>query len=249
MAGCLRKPLVLHEQNAVAGLTNRWLARMAHRILTGFPQVEGLVDGIWIGNPVSPEMAAIDPPSVRLLGRRGDFRILVVGGSQGARVFNRELPALLAGKMAFPITVRHQVGPGQDADRVRTDYRNAGIQAEVSGFIADMADAYAWSDVVICRAGAMTVAELCASGSVAFLVPYPHAVSDHQTRNAEYLTGAGAAFLVPESALPTGSWLTDLAGLGADRSHLVAMANKARALAKPDAAERVADLCVELAHA
>ena len=248
VAGLLRKPLVLHEQNAVAGLTNRWLARVANRVLTGFPVTEGLAGGTWVGNPVRADIVAIEAPSRRLAGRTGPFRILVVGGSQGARAFNDHLPGLLARRAGTPVRVRHQAGSG-DAARVRAAYGDAGIPAEVTGFIDDMAAAYRWSDVVICRAGAMTVAEICAAGGVALFVPYPHAVNDHQARNADYLTAAGAAFTIREDEFLAGGWLDRLDGLVADRQLLVAMAESARALARTDAAERVADICGELAHA
>ncbi len=249
VAGMMRKPLVLHEQNAVAGLTNRCLAGLSSRVLTGFPVAVGLPSGIWVGNPVRREITAIDPPSSRLKGRQGPLRLLVIGGSQGARIFNRQLPALLARRPETPLIVRHQVGCEDDVHQVSEAYRQVGIEAEVSGFIQDMATAYTWSDVMISRAGAMTVAEICAAGGVAFLVPYSHAVSDHQTRNAEYLTSAGAAFVVPEAAFSEGEWLADLAALAVDRRRLVIMGDRARALARVNAAERVADICGELVHA
>ncbi len=248
VAGLLSKPLILHEQNAVAGLTNRWLARVASRVLTGFPATEGLATGTWVGNPVRSDIAAIDRPRQRLAGRSGPFRILVVGGSQGARAFNRYLPDLLARRSRTPMLVRHQAGHGESAN-VRAAYGDAGIPAEVSEFIEDMSAAYAWSDAVICRAGAMTVAEICAAGGVAFFVPYPHAVNDHQARNAEYLTGAGAAITIRQEEFLAGDWLDDLDELASDRRRLVEMAEKARSLAKADAAARVADICGEMVHA
>lgn len=247
VAALLRKPLVLHEQNAVAGMTNRWLAKVSARTLSGFPGADGVAHTTWVGNPVRREIAALPAPRERLTGRDGPFRILVVGGSQGARVFNRELPALLA-KAGPTIVVRHQCGRGNAAE-VGGAYRDAGIDAEVTEFIADMASAYAWSDIVICRAGAMTVAEICAAGAAAVFVPYPYAVSDHQARNAAYLSGTGAALCFRQQAFTDGQWLDSLQGLMGDRSSLVAMAEAARALSKPDATERVADICEELARA
>ncbi len=248
VAAALGKPLVLHEQNAVAGLTNRWLSKVASRALSGFPQAEGLANATWVGNPVRQDIAAIPSPSVRLTGREGSLRILVIGGSQGAQVFNRHLPGLLARTAVSSMEIRHQCGRGNAAE-VEDAYKHAGLHAEVAEFIEDMAAAYAWSDMVICRAGAMTVAEICAAGAVALFVPYPYAVSDHQARNAEYLSEAEGAFCFRQEAFVRGDWIESLVGLATDRSRLVAMAETARSMAQTDATERVADVCEELVHA
>ncbi len=248
VAGILRKPLVLHEQNAVAGLTNRWLARLATRVLTGFPDTEGLSMGQWVGNPVRRDIADLPAPRERLAERDGFLRLLVVGGSQGARVFNEELPGLLATRFTGRIEVLHQCGRN-NAEPVISAYADRGIDARVQDFIEDMAAAYAWCDVVVCRAGAMTVAEVCAAGAVAIFVPYPFAVNDHQARNADYLARQDAAFSVPQPAFIDGDWLGRLDVLARDRGKLLEMAEKSRALAKPDAAKTVADICEALAHA
>ncbi len=260
VAGLLRRPLVVHEQNAVAGLTNRHLARFAGRVLSGFPTAEGIAETTWVGNPVRREIAELPPPEERLHGRSGPLRLLVVGGSLGAAVFNEHLPELLGG--------HHRQGQGQGqgngssnpapeiwhqcgqagAGAIGERYLAAGIGCEVNGFIDDMAKAYAWCDLVICRAGAMTVAEVCAAGVAAILVPYPHAVSDHQTVNAAYLASHGAARLVPQQEFVRGGWLEWLGECQSERAGLVAMATAARRLARPDAALAVARVCMEEAN-
>lgn len=247
VAGLLGKPLVLHEQNAVAGMTNRWLSTMAQRVLCGFPSTDGIDNIEWVGNPVEADIAALEAPNCRLNGRCGGLRILITGGSQGAQVFNQALPKLLA-EAGLPLAIWHQCGNDQQHN-VRADYVQHGLEARVDNFIDDMAVAYGWSDVVICRAGAMTVAEVCAAGVPALFVPYPFAVSDHQTRNAEYLAAGGAAMICQQQQLASGQWLDALRVFSSNRNALVAMAEKARALAKPDAAERVADICEALIHA
>lgn len=252
VAGLLRRPLVVHEQNAVAGLTNRHLARFAGCVLSGFPTARGIAEVTWVGNPVRREIADLPPPQQRLGGRSGPLRLLVVGGSLGARVFNEHLPELLgraydAAPDAAP-EVWHQCGPA-GAGAIGERYLAAGIGCEVNGFIDDMAKAYAWCDLVICRAGAMTVAEVCAAGVAAILVPYPHAVSDHQTVNAAYLHSHDAARLVSQQEFMLGNWLSWLGEFQRERAGLVAIANAARQLARPDAALGVAQVCMEAAHA
>ena len=248
MAGILGKPLVLHEQNAVAGMTNRWLSRIARRVLSGFPETEDLARSEWVGNPVRHDIVRLADPRERLHNRQGPLRILVVGGSQGARVFNEELPKLLPSRFSDQVIVHHQCGRG-NAGEVEQAYQSSGIKAEVNEFIDDMAAAYDWSDIVICRAGAMTVAEICAAGAVAVFVPYPYAVSDHQSRNAQYLAENDAALSIPQTDFASGDWLDRLQEFAQNRASLTEMACRARALAKPDAAERVADICQELSRA
>ncbi|HEY0178931.1 MAG TPA: undecaprenyldiphospho-muramoylpentapeptide beta-N-acetylglucosaminyltransferase [Dokdonella sp.] len=234
-------PLVVHEQNRVPGLTNRLLARLARRVLTGF--ADALAGAEWVGNPVRASIAALPAPAVRVAGREGPLRVLVLGGSQGAASLNTQVPAVLRARPAR-FVVRHQCGRGGEATRAA--YAAAGVDAEIVDFIDDMADAYAWADVAICRAGALTLAELAAAGVPALLVPYPHAVDDHQTRNAEALAAAGAARVVAE-----GADFADRLGAAldavAERALLLEMAAAARTLARPDAARRIADACLEVA--
>jgi UDP-N-acetylglucosamine--N-acetylmuramyl-(pentapeptide) pyrophosphoryl-undecaprenol N-acetylglucosamine transferase len=244
-----RRALVVHEQNAVPGLTNRLLCRVADRVLEAFPgSFPRSVGALRTGNPVRAEFAAIAAPADRLGARDGPLRVLVVGGSQGARALNEIVPgaiALLPG--ACPVEVHHQSGEAE-LEATRERYRVLGARAEVSAFIDAIAAAYAWADVVICRAGAMTVAELAAAGAPAILVPYPHAVDDHQTRNARYLVEAGAALLLPQAELEPARLADWIAGLHAARGRLLEMAECARRVALPDATERVVAACVEVAR-
>lgn len=248
VAGLLGKPLLLHEQNAVAGMTNRWLSHLARRILSGFPEAKGIRRATWVGNPVRDEIMEISPPEKRLNHREGPLRILIIGGSQGARVFNQELPKLLADKRFPQLEVWHQSGEA-DFDLVSSAYRQQGISARVDAFIDEIAESYRWSDIVICRAGAMTVSEICAAGAVALFVPYPYAVNDHQTYNARYLTNAGASMVYEQSQFIQGAWIAQLIEMGERREMLIEMATKARQLARPNAANDLADICEEFIHA
>lgn len=245
MAAFLRRPLVLHEQNAVAGLANKVLARIADRRLAGFP--DALPGATWTGNPVRAEIAALPEPTVRFAGRAGSLRLLVVGGSLGARALNDVVPRTLGtlepGRRPH---VRHQSGARQ-IDALRANYRDAGVDAECVAFIDDMAAALGDADVVICRAGALTVAELAAAGVASILVPFPHAVDDHQSVNARFLSDAGAGVLVRQSDLDVHR-LAEMIG-GFTRDRLLDMAKRARALAKPEATRAVADICREAAAA
>lgn len=241
-------PLVVHEQNRIPGMTNRTLARVAGTVLEAFPGTfPPKTAAVACGNPVREELVAVPPPAERWAGRQGPMRLLVTGGSQGARALNEAVPAALA---AVPATqrpqVRHQAGR-QGAEATQARYREAGIDAEVTPFIEDMAAAYGWADAVVCRAGALTVSELAAVGLGAVLVPFPHAVDDHQTANAGFLVDAGAAVLCPESALSAETLLNALKPLLDDREAALAMANRARAVAVTDAAERVAAACLDAA--
>ncbi len=243
MAALLGRPLVLHEQNSVAGLANRVLARVADRVLTGFPQV--LAKSSWVGNPVRAEIAAVAPPAERFAGREGPLRILVVGGSLGAAALNEAVPAAL-GRMPAdqrPLVV-HQAGEKQ-IDALRTAYARARVDGDLRPFIDDMASAYAEADLVICRAGALTVAELAAVGVASLLVPFPHAVDDHQTGNARFLAEHGGAYLLPQTELNAERLAGILASI--DRPRLLQMAEHARVLARPLAAAEVARVCEELA--
>jgi UDP-N-acetylglucosamine--N-acetylmuramyl-(pentapeptide) pyrophosphoryl-undecaprenol N-acetylglucosamine transferase len=243
MAALLGRPLVIHEQNSVAGLANRVLAIVADRQLCAFPGA--LKGATHTGNPVRPEIAAIAAPEARYAGRSGPLRILIVGGSLGARALNEAVPRALAllAREARPI-VTHQSG-AQHADTLKHAYAAASVQASTPAFIDDMAAAYSEADLAVCRAGATTVAELAAAGVASILVPYPHAVDDHQTKNARFLADTGAAILVPQSELTPERLAELIAGL--DRRRLLQMAARARLLGRTDATEAVARACMELA--
>ncbi len=243
MASLFARPFAVHEQNAIAGLTNRVLAGVADKSLTAFPGA--LKNAEWTGNPVRAEIAAIAQPAERYASRSGPLRLLVVGGSLGAQALNDAVPKALA-LLPFaerPLVV-HQSGE-KHLDSLQKNYTRENIQGELIAFIDDMARRYAEADLVICRAGAMTIAELSAGGMASVLVPFPHAVDDHQSANARFLSGQGAAILVPQEKL-TPKGLAELIR-SLDRKALLAMAEKARVLGKPDAARVVADRCVELA--
>jgi UDP-N-acetylglucosamine--N-acetylmuramyl-(pentapeptide) pyrophosphoryl-undecaprenol N-acetylglucosamine transferase len=239
-------PLLVHEQNRIPGLTNRVLACLAQRVLQAFPGTwPQRLRAITCGNPVRQAVAGLPPPAERLQHHSGQPRLLVLGGSQGARALNSVLPQAIARLRPEVVpAIHHQAGKGWGAQTAQA-YAAAGVTARVEEFIEDMAPAYAWADLVVCRAGAMTISELAAAGIGAILVPFPHAVDDHQTRNAEFLTGVGAARLLPEQecdAQSLGNLLQELLG---DRQALLHMASSARAVAMPDAADRVAHACME----
>ncbi len=239
MATLARIPLIIHEQNSIAGLANKVLSRLARTTLTGFPDV--LRGGYWVGNPVRPEIAALPPPAQRMADHEGRLRLLVVGGSLGAQALNENIPRALAliEESERPEVV-HQSGE-KHLEALKAAYAEAGVAAHAVAFIEDMAGAYAWADLVICRAGALTVAELAAAGVASVLVPFPHAVDDHQTANAKFLSLAGAAILLPQGEMnpETLSLLHTLS-----RPQLLQMAEKARELARPDATAAVASVCV-----
>jgi len=242
MASLKGIPLVLHEQNSIAGLANKVLAGVADRVLTGFP--EALKKSQWVGNPVRADIAALPAPTLRYNGRQGKLRVLVIGGSLGAQALNETVPQALA---LLPEAERpevvHQSGE-KHLEALRAAYAAVGIEAHTVAFIEDMAGAYGWADLVICRAGALTIAELAAAGVASILVPFPHAVDDHQTANARFLSQSGAAILQPQSEL-TPERLALLRNL--TRDQLREMAEKARALAMPDATAHVATQCEEIA--
>lgn len=247
-AWLLRRPLLVHEQNRAPGLTNRVLSRLARRVLCGFPGSFPAGRAEVVGNPVRPEIEALPAPAARLAGRTGAARLLVLGGSQGASALNQILPQVLAGLPADQRPqVRHQCGE-RHADATRAVYEAAGVHASVEAFIADMAEAYGWADLVVCRAGALTLAELCAAGVGSVLVPFPAAVDDHQTRNAEYLVEAGAAVLVPEGEGFAQRLAAATVRLLPDAGARQAMAVAARGIAHADAAGRVADIVVQEAR-
>lgn len=242
MAALSGVPLVLHEQNSVPGMANKVLAGVADRILTGFPDV--LKKASWLGNPVRPEIAAVSAPVERFAERTGALHVLVIGGSLGAQALNEIVPkgmALLTESEQPQIV--HQAGE-KHIEALKANYAAVGVQAHCVPFIEDMAGAYAWADLVICRSGALTVAELAAVGVASILVPFPHAVDDHQTANAKFLVNVGGAFLLPQANLTPDS----LALIrNYSRGQLLEMAEKARSLAKPDATGDVANICAEIA--
>lgn len=244
-AWLLRRPLLVHEQNRVAGFTNRKLAGFAKRVLAGF--ADALPQAEWVGNPVRAAIAALPAPAQRMAARSGKPRLLVLGGSLGARALNLAVPQALAQLTpAQRPEVVHQCGT-RGLDEAREAYVKAGVEAQVVAFIDDMAGSYGWADLAVCRAGALTLAELTAAGLGAVLVPFPHAVDDHQTRNAEVLVAIGAAELMQESELDVQILAQRLESLLGDRPRLQAMAEAARTLAKPDAAQVIARACMEVA--
>jgi UDP-N-acetylglucosamine--N-acetylmuramyl-(pentapeptide) pyrophosphoryl-undecaprenol N-acetylglucosamine transferase len=249
-AWLLRRPLVIHEQNAVAGLTNRLLARLARVVLQAFPgSFPATIKTETVGNPVRAEIAALAAPAARFADRDGPLRLLVLGGSQGALALNETVPqalALLSDEVQ--ITVRHQTGQRTLAT-AREAYSANAIDAQLSAFIDDMADAYAWADLVICRAGALTVAELQAAGLGAIFVPFPFAVDDHQTANATPMANAGAAEILPEEELDKESLADTLRKWLSSRDELCGRARIARSLAMPQSLTRITNVCLELAGA
>ena len=244
MSVLLGKPLVLHEQNSVAGLVNKVLAGLARRVFTAFPGVLKKAD--WVGNPLRPAFIGAPDPAIRFIGRRGPLRLLVVGGSLGARALNELVPQALA---LIPFAQRpcvtHQSGTEQ-IDALRAAYARAGVSAELTPFIDDTAQAFADADLVICRAGASTVTELAAIGAAALLVPFPFAVDDHQTHNAQFLVDAGAAWCVAQRDLTPESLAAMLQKL--ERSTLMEYALKAKMMEKTDATTQIVAACEELAR-
>jgi UDP-N-acetylglucosamine--N-acetylmuramyl-(pentapeptide) pyrophosphoryl-undecaprenol N-acetylglucosamine transferase len=247
-----RKPLLVHEQNAISGLTNRLLAPFAVTVMEAFPQSIAVGKAIHTGNPVRKDIAALYERGESESGEQprplhDPLHILVVGGSLGAKALNEVVPQALSGLNADkrPV-VWHQTGK-KNIDEARTNYQQCGVEANVAAFIDDMAAAYRWADLVICRAGAMTIAELAIAGVASILVPYPYAVDDHQTSNAKYLADKDAAVLIQQKDLTVDVLRQLLHELTGNR--LQKMAQAARALALPDATRKVADKCLEAAHA
>ena len=239
------RTLLVHEQNCAPGLTNRLLARIAKKILTGFPNSFDSVPNTTVGNPVRPEISALAPPEQRYAGRSGATRLLILGGSQGARAINALVPkvvAELADRHAFDI--RHQCGEKLHEETEQA-YQLAGIDARVEPFIRDMAEAYAWADVVIGRAGALTVSELCAAGVASILIPLPTAVDDHQAKNAEFLKSHGGGWWFRQDERLEQNLSDALLDLASHPEHLLQMAKAARAAAFPKAAEHTADIIIQ----
>ncbi len=235
-------PLVIHEQNRMPGTTNRLLARFARRVLEAFPETfAAKFCPCWTGNPLREEIQRLAQEKEPLQGRA--LRVLVLGGSQGAKALNETVPQALA-SLAGQVEVWHQTGADMQA-QVREYYLRASLKARVDPFIADIGDAYAWADLAICRAGAMTVSELAAAGVGAILVPYLYAAGDHQRRNAEYLVERGAAWLLPQSELTPDRLAACVETLLGQPDRLTAMGKAARSAARLDATETVARICLE----
>jgi UDP-N-acetylglucosamine--N-acetylmuramyl-(pentapeptide) pyrophosphoryl-undecaprenol N-acetylglucosamine transferase len=235
---------VIHEQNAIAGYSNRCLAHLSRKVLAAFPNAfpKG-IDARVVGNPVRAEIVMQPAPAARFARREGALRLLVVGGSLGASRLNAVVPFAVA-QSGLSLHVRHQAGE-RGLEAARAAYAQAGVAAEVSAFIDDMARAYADADLVICRAGALTISELAAVGVAAVLVPFPAAVDDHQTVNAQFLVREGAAVLIADRELTAERLSAELAVLCAGRGKLLAMAERARLVAKPRAADELAAVCLE----
>jgi len=246
-----RRPLIIHEQNSVAGTTNRWLAPLANKIFASFPDsFPASARAEVVGNPVRRSIAPADAPRERLGARRAERRrLFIIGGSQGARALNRALPQALA---ELPLEQRpevwHQAGR-LGVDETRAAYAAAEVEARVDAFVDDIASAFSWADLVVARAGASTLAELAAIGVGAILVPLPTAIDDHQTMNARHYTAGGAGLAIAEKDLDPRSFAQALAGCLGDFGRLIAMAESARREARLDAADRIARACVELAEA
>ena len=244
------RPLIVHDANAVAGLANRILAHGADKILLGFP---GALKGsrsrpvAWVGNPLRDEIVSVPAPAVRFAERAGPLRLLVLGGSLGAMALNDALPRSLAllPPDQRPLTV-HQAGE-RHIEQLRGSYTKAGVAAECVAFINDMAERYAWADLVVCRGGALTVAELAAVGLGGIIVPLPGAIADEQSANAQFLLDAGAAILLPQAdLLSANAPLAEILGR-VTRGEALTMAQNAHRVGKRDAADRVADACIAIA--
>lgn len=247
----MRIPLYIHEQNAIAGMTNRLLAPFAHLILEGLPGAfRGNERALTIGNPVREEILALNNIAGNDRGEQDPFRLLVLGGSQGAKALNDSVPPALALlREDIQIMVWHQTGNRHHQQTEKLYADTANTEARVDAYIDDMAGAYAWADLVLCRAGALTLAELCVAGLASILVPFPYAVDDHQTANARVLSERGAAVLLPESELQAGVLSSLLESFYSTPSRLKDMAKKAGELARPDATSRVAAICLGVSHA
>ena len=242
-AKILRLPLIIHEQNSIAGTTNKLLAKVATRILTAFPN--SLPRGEWTGNPVREEISSLHPPVLGEIDARRALRILVLGGSLGALAINQKVPLALASiEKNYRPEIRHQSGKAHLKETQKA-YKDIDLKVSVEPFITDIAKAYEWADLVICRSGALTISELAAAGVGALLIPYPYAVDDHQFHNGEWLVSHSAAHMVREKDLTSKLLASILNEFLGDRKKLNSMAMSARKLAKPKVAELVADVCME----
>ena len=244
-----RRPVLIHEQNAVAGTTNRLLSRIARRVFEAFPgSFPGGVAAELVGNPVRRDILDLAYLDKAGKGRSGDaVHVLILGGSQGARVLNERVPEAMAMLPDGVSAIWHQAGRGLET--AQRGYAERGVEARVDAFVQDMAGAYAWADLVICRAGALTIAELAAAGLGAILVPFPHAVDDHQARNAESFGSGGAGIVIPEHEFTPRRLAGELVALLDRPGRLAAMGASARAQACPGAPADIADACLEYAGA
>jgi UDP-N-acetylglucosamine--N-acetylmuramyl-(pentapeptide) pyrophosphoryl-undecaprenol N-acetylglucosamine transferase len=245
MASLLNKPLLIHEQNSVPGLANKILAKFADKVLLGFPNaIRNEKKIIFSGNPVRKEISQLDIPDKRYAGRSGKLKLLIIGGSLGAQALNTIVPKMLK---LIPDHMRplvtHQAGR-KHLETLKKNYAEAGVEGELLVFIENIAVQYADCDLVICRAGALTIAELTVAGIASILVPFPYAVDDHQTSNAKFLSDKDAAVLLPQNEL-TPQGLAQLL-MEFTREKLLGMAMKARELARPDATRLVAEACMEM---
>jgi len=240
----LRKPILIHEQNAIAGMTNRILAKFANVVMEAFPGAfAARFCARQTGNPVRENILQLATPEQRLAGRSGLLRVLVIGGSLGATVLNKSVPEAVK-SLADKVEVWHQTGR-HCIEATREIYESLPVKARVDAFIDDMAEAYTWADIVICRAGALTVTELASAGVASILIPFPYAVDDHQTANARYLEQVGAAILVSQDRF-NAQWLSEqLAGFVNQRERLLAMAQAARSQARNHATDDVAQMCLQ----
>jgi len=244
IAWLLRIPLIIHEQNRIPGTTNRLLVLFARKVLEAFPgSFKKSIGAVCTGNPLRSEIAALKKPAT--VHSKKHARILIIGGSQGAQVLNEVVPAALA-RLRIKPEVLHQTGESMQA-RTQENYQRLRINARVEAFIENMPQTYAWADLAICRAGAMTISELAAAGLPAVLVPFPHAIDDHQTHNGAYLADAGAAVMIPQAEFNQARLVAILGDLLSDWRRLDAMSDAARMKAKTDAANVVADFCLQVA--
>lgn len=242
-AWLLRIPLLIHEQNAIAGLTNRWLARLATTVMEAFPNTfEKKYQALHTGNPLRGHIMALSPPNPRPI--HDPLRVLIVGGSLGAKALNETVPVALR-QVSAHLEVWHQTG-NTHIEAMQKAYDGAPFQAQVMAFIEDMAAAYAWADLVICRAGAITVTELAQAGVASLLVPFPYAVDDHQTSNARFLSDNGAAILLPQTELTVDRLVTLITELHNHPTRLQSMSAAARDCATPDAGQQVVDLIIQI---
>jgi len=245
----LRKPLYLHEQNAIPGLTNKVLSYLATTVMQAFPNsFKDNKNVIAVGNPIRKDISELAEPETRIAVRKDNIRLLIVGGSLGAQALNEGVPqALSEVTEELQPNVWHQTGKNK-LDTTIKNYKKVNVEAKVTEFIENMAEAYAWADLVICRAGALTVSELANAGVAAILIPYPYAVDDHQTANAQYLTDVGAAILIQQEQLVPKLTESIIELLQTGRSKLIEMAKAARELSKPDATKIVAEICLGVSH-
>lgn len=248
MARLMGRPLVVHEQNAVAGLTNQALAKIANKVLTGFQNVEGLPkSAVWLGNPVRASIKADLERTSEVIGD-AHINVLIIGGSQGAHSFNEKLPSVFAQLNHSRLSIWHQSGRAR-SESVVENYAGVKVKARVDEFIDDMAEAYHWADVLICRSGAMTIAECCAAAKPALLVPYPFSAGDHQIKNAQALVNVGAGIMVMNEDITEQPMLDAMSNLLTSKQKLIGMGKQAYDLHKPDALQQVSKICLEYLNA